>query len=92
MRVLPSDMNEVWAFEIDVQYSGGAILDLETRLEVQDLDLHEGDDASVDSSAVDDVKSHLLEGFEDFDEQFMHSDDHVDKMDQRDRGDTPARM
>ncbi|XP_009631469.1 uncharacterized protein [Nicotiana tomentosiformis] len=92
MRVLPSDMNEVWAFEIDVQYSGGAILDLETRLEVQDLDLHEGDEASIDSRAVDDVKSDLLEGFEEFDEQFKHSDDHVDKMDQRDGGDTLARI
>lgn len=88
MRVLPSDMNELWAFEIDVQYSGGAILDLETRLEVQDLDLHEGDEASV----VDDVKSDLLEGFEHLSEQFKHSDDNADKMDQGNGGDILARM
>ncbi|KAM3381346.1 testis-expressed protein 2-like isoform X1 [Capsicum galapagoense] len=87
MRVLPSDMNELWAFEIDVQYSGGAILDLETRLEVQDLDLHEGDEASV----VDDVKSDLLEGFEHLSEQFKHSDDNADKMDQGNGGDILAR-
>ncbi|KAM3319340.1 testis-expressed protein 2-like isoform X3 [Capsicum chacoense] len=87
MRVLPSDMNELWAFEIDVQYSGGAILDLETRLEVQDLDLNEGDEASV----VDDVKSDLLEGFEHLSEQFKHSDDNADKMDQGNGGDILAR-
>ncbi|XP_049395416.1 uncharacterized protein LOC125859671 isoform X1 [Solanum stenotomum] len=91
MRVLPSDMNELWAFEIDVQYSGGAILDLETRLEVQDLDLHEGDEASLDSSVVDNVKSDLLEGFERFSEQFKHSDENTDKMDQRSDGDILAR-
>ncbi|PHT87880.1 hypothetical protein T459_09986 [Capsicum annuum] len=87
MRVLPSDMNELWAFEIDVQYSGGAILDLETRLEVQDLDLHEGDEASV----VDDVKSDLLKGFEHLSEQFKHSDDNADKMDEGNGGDILAR-
>ncbi|WMV21185.1 hypothetical protein MTR67_014570 [Solanum verrucosum] len=91
MRVLPSDMNELWAFEIDVQYSGGAILDLETRLEVQDLDLHEGDEASLDSSVVDNVKSDLLEGFERFSEQFKQSDENTDKMDQRSDGDILAR-
>ncbi|KAK4350676.1 hypothetical protein RND71_029989 [Anisodus tanguticus] len=91
MRVLPSDMNELWAFEIDVQYSGGAILDLETRLEIQDLDLHEGGEASFDSCAVDDVKSDLLEGFEHFSEQFKHSDENTDKTDQRNGGDTLSR-
>ncbi|MCD7450081.1 hypothetical protein HAX54_003499 [Datura stramonium] len=91
MRVLPSDMNELWAFEIDVQYSGGAILDLETRLEVQDLDLHEGDEASLDSSVVDDVNSDLLEGFENFSEQFKQSSENKDKMDQRNGGDILAR-
>ncbi|KAJ8554029.1 hypothetical protein K7X08_024707 [Anisodus acutangulus] len=92
MRVLPSDMNELWAFEIDVQCSGGAILDLETRLEVQDFDLREGDKASLDSSAVDDVKSDLLEGFEHFSEQFKHSEENADKMDQRNGGDTLSRI
>lgn len=91
MRVLPSDMNELWAFEIDIQYSGGAILDLETRLEVQDLDLHEGDESNLDSSVDDDVKPDLFEGFEDF-EQFKHSDKNTDKMDQRNGGHILARM
>lgn len=34
MRVLPSDMKEVWALEIDIQYSGEFVLDVETRLDV----------------------------------------------------------
>ncbi|MCD9642180.1 hypothetical protein HAX54_028863 [Datura stramonium] len=81
MRVLPSDMNEFWAFEIDLQYSGGAILDVETRVAVQDLDLPEGDEPEIESSAIDDVKYDLLEGVEQCGKQ-KHSEVNVDKMDQ----------
>ncbi|CAN4100568.1 unnamed protein product [Withania somnifera] len=81
MRVLPSDMNEFWAFEIDLQYSGGAILDVETRVAVQDLDLPEGDEPEIESSAIHDVKYDLLEGVEQFGKQ-KHSEVDVDKMDQ----------
>lgn len=81
MRVLPSDMNEFWAFEIDLQYSGGAILDVETRVAVQDLDLPEGDEPETESSAIHDVKYDLLEGVEQFGKQ-KHSEVNVDKMDQ----------
>ncbi|XP_059300038.1 uncharacterized protein LOC132052490 [Lycium ferocissimum] len=80
MRVLPSDMNEYWAFEIDLQYSGGAILDVETRVAVQDLDLPEGDEPEIESSDHD-VKYDLLEGAEQFGKQ-KHSEVDVDKMDQ----------
>ncbi|KAK4370781.1 hypothetical protein RND71_010256 [Anisodus tanguticus] len=77
MRVLPSDMNEFWAFEIDLQYSGGAILDVETRVAIQDLDLPEGDEPEIESSDHD-VKYDLLEGAERFGKQ-KHSEVDVDK-------------
>lgn len=81
MRVLPSDMNEYWAFEIDLQYSGDAILDVKTRVAVQDLDLPEGDEPETESTAIHDVKYDLLEGVEQFGKQ-KHSEVNADKMDQ----------
>ncbi|KAJ8559728.1 hypothetical protein K7X08_003786 [Anisodus acutangulus] len=85
MRVLPSDTNEFWAFEIDLQYSGGAILDVETRVAVQDLDLPEGDEPEIESSDHD-VKYDLLEGAERFG-KLKHSEVDVDKkMDQTKEG------
>ncbi|OIS97562.1 PREDICTED: uncharacterized protein LOC109232982 isoform X1 [Nicotiana attenuata] len=85
MRVLPSDMNEFWAFEIDLQYSGGAILDVETRVAVQDLDFPEGDESDVDSAASHDAKPDLLEGFEQCGKG-KHSEENVNKIDQTNEG------
>ncbi|KAM0040110.1 putative synaptotagmin-like mitochondrial-lipid-binding domain-containing protein [Helianthus debilis subsp. tardiflorus] len=56
MRVLPTDLKEVVAMEIDIEYHGGVVLDIETRLEVQELE-------NSDSKPVDDVATDLLEGF-----------------------------
>ncbi|XVF26310.1 hypothetical protein REPUB_Repub14bG0005200 [Reevesia pubescens] len=65
MRLLATDMNEVWAFEVDAEYSGGILLDLETRLEVHDLDFQEGIvDPNSESNSVENMSSDLLEGFE----------------------------
>ncbi|XP_022716493.1 testis-expressed protein 2-like [Durio zibethinus] len=67
MRLLATDMNEVWAFEVDAEYSGGILLDVETRLEVQDLDFQEGIvDTNSGSNSVENMSSDLLEGFEHF--------------------------
>ncbi|KAM3374536.1 putative protein isoform X1 [Capsicum galapagoense] len=85
MRVLPSDMNEFWAFEIDLLYSGGAILDVETRVAVQDIDLPEGDEPETESSAIHNVKYDLLERVEQFGKQ-KHSEVNIDKMDQTKEG------
>ncbi|KAI7728514.1 hypothetical protein M8C21_023496 [Ambrosia artemisiifolia] len=57
MRVVPTDLKEVVAMEIDIEYYGGAVLDIETRLEVQELE-------NSDSKSVDDVATDILEDFE----------------------------
>ncbi|KAI3706011.1 hypothetical protein L1987_76263 [Smallanthus sonchifolius] len=62
MRVVPSDLKEVVAMELDIEYHGGAVLDIETRLEVQELQ-------NPESKSVDDVTTDLLEGFEYYGEQ-----------------------
>ncbi|VFQ86556.1 unnamed protein product [Cuscuta campestris] len=74
MKVLPSNVNEVWMMEIDIEYSGGAIFEIETRLEVQDLELQEGG-PSAESRSVDEVKADLLEGIEHFRENMTYSEE-----------------
>lgn len=75
MRVVSTDMNEVWAFEVDIEYSGGLVLDIETRLEVGELEHQKSlDDANSESGSVGVVTSDLLEGCEDFKNQLTLSE------------------
>ncbi|KAK1431470.1 hypothetical protein QVD17_07929 [Tagetes erecta] len=62
MRIVPSDSQEVVAMELDIEYYGGAVLDIETRLDVRELE-------NPDAKYVNDVTADLLEGFECFGEQ-----------------------
>ncbi|CAJ1952379.1 unnamed protein product [Sphenostylis stenocarpa] len=65
MRVLPMEMSEVSALEVDIEYSGGALLEIETRLEVGELELEkETEDSNPESSNVETVPSDILERFE----------------------------
>lgn len=65
LRVLPSDMKEVWALEIEFQYSGGLALDVETRLDICESDLKEGKvDKITESSSIEEVPPDILEDFE----------------------------
>ncbi|XP_042016823.1 testis-expressed protein 2-like [Salvia splendens] len=63
MRVLPSDMNEVWSMEIDVEYLGGMVLDIITRLELRELEVEE-EKTRLNGNGDGEVPSDLLEGFE----------------------------
>lgn len=88
MRLLPSDMNEVWAMEIDIQYSGGIVLDVATRLEVSELEFEERiGDTNLESSSVEEVTSDILEGFEDFGKQLELSEGADGAMKQMDEAD-----
>ncbi|KAJ4844484.1 hypothetical protein Tsubulata_006320 [Turnera subulata] len=73
IRVLPMDMNEVWSWEVDIEYCRGVVLDIETRLEVRDLDLQKGTENSG-SSSTGDIPQELLEDFEYLGEQLNHSE------------------
>ncbi|GMI81921.1 hypothetical protein like AT1G17820 [Hibiscus trionum] len=94
MRLLPTDMNEVWAFEVDAEYSGGVLLDVETRLEVSDQDFQKGlVDSNSEPNSVENVSSDLLEGFEHFGKQLnLPEEDEVDPKvdDQRGSKATPT--
>ncbi|KAG5109066.1 hypothetical protein JHK84_045973 [Glycine max] len=70
MRVLPMEMSEVCALEVDIEYAGGALLEIETRLEVREPEHERGtEDSNPESSNVGAVPSDLLEGFECLGEQ-----------------------
>lgn len=86
MRVLPSHMNELWAFEVDIKYCGGAILNVETRIEVQELHVQEGEDKLFESGAVDQVTSDLLESFEHLGQNLKISEEKSDQLNKRDEG------
>lgn len=78
MRVLPSDMNEVWSFEIDVEYIGGMVLDIETRLELRELEL-EGEETRLNENSDGGVTSDLLEGFEYLGEHLRLPEETIDE-------------
>ncbi|XP_071732098.1 uncharacterized protein [Rutidosis leptorrhynchoides] len=84
MRVLPSDLKEVVAMEIDIEYYGGAVLDIETRLEVKELENPENFATNSDSASVDEVKTDLLEGFEYYGEQLKLNAPKNQTLDQKD--------
>nr|DAD35892.1 TPA_asm: hypothetical protein HUJ06_006532 [Nelumbo nucifera] len=85
MRVLPMDIHEVWTMEIDIEYSGGATLDIETRLEVREPDFQKGIlNTSLESDSVGEASSDLLEGFENFGNQLKLSEEADDKIERRD--------
>ncbi|KAL0694754.1 hypothetical protein Bca4012_061934 [Brassica carinata] len=69
-RVLPMEMNGVWAFELDIEYSGEPVIDVETRVNIREVDLQKGiNDTSLQpSSAGEEVSSN---GVEDFDKQLV---------------------
>ncbi|XP_061342969.1 uncharacterized protein LOC133289112 [Gastrolobium bilobum] len=87
MRVLPMEMNEVCALEVDIEYSGSALLEIETRLEVRELELHRGTEGSnPESSNVGAVPSDLLEGLEYFDKQLNLAEGINDLRDSKEDG------
>ncbi|CAN6279526.1 unnamed protein product [Urochloa humidicola] len=74
MRVLPLDLNELWAFEVDFEYSGGILLHIETRLEVQEPELQKDImKSNFGADADGEVDTDLLESIEQYGNQFKGS-------------------
>ncbi|MED6119978.1 hypothetical protein PIB30_016779 [Stylosanthes scabra] len=75
MRVLPMEMNDVCTFEVDIEYSGGVVVEIETRLEVYELQKAKATEGSnPESSNAGAAPSDLLEGFEDLSKQLNLGD------------------
>ncbi|KAI3941724.1 hypothetical protein MKX01_018314 [Papaver californicum] len=83
MRVLPMDMNEVWAIEMDLEYSGDVVLDIETRLKFREPSFEKGIiNKGLESDSVGRATSDLLEGF-----QSLVSGELVDDIDKKEEVD-----
>nr|CAB3471541.1 unnamed protein product [Digitaria exilis] len=89
MRVLPRDLNELWAFEVDFEYSSGILLDIETRLEIREPELEKD---IITTSLKDDsngaVSSDVLDSIEQYSSQFRSSEASDSAL--KDNGDTDA--
>ncbi|GKV13870.1 hypothetical protein SLEP1_g24834 [Rubroshorea leprosula] len=93
MRLLPADMKEVWAFEVDIEYSGGAVLNVETRLEVREPDLQKGIiDTTSEQNSSGNLSSELLEGFEYYGKQLNLSEGTLDVVEQKNEADAEPKV
>uniref|UniRef100_A0ACD5Z910 Uncharacterized protein n=1 Tax=Avena sativa TaxID=4498 RepID=A0ACD5Z910_AVESA len=71
MRVLPKDLNEVWAFEFDFEYSSGIMLHTEARLEVKGPELHKDIiKTTLEADSNGGTDSEILENLENYGNQF----------------------
>ncbi|KAJ6960884.1 hypothetical protein NC653_038787 [Populus alba x Populus x berolinensis] len=83
----PSYIGEIICTDLNLGNLPPYIHDIETRLEVRDLDLQKGVvDTDVGSSSVRDASSDLLEGFEDLGKQLNFSEGTVDSQEWKDEG------
>ncbi|CAH2067022.1 unnamed protein product [Thlaspi arvense] len=90
-RILPMEMNGVWAFELDVEYSGGAGLVVETRVDAREEDLQKGiAEGRLQPNSAGDVPPDLLEGLADFEKQLTVPGGNVDDQDVRTGGSDKA--
>ncbi|OEL15416.1 hypothetical protein BAE44_0023567 [Dichanthelium oligosanthes] len=91
MRVLPLDLNELWAFEVDFEYSGGILLHIETRLEVQEPELQKDImKSNFGADADGEVDSDLLESIEQFGNQFKGSPTAASSAREKDEADASS--
>lgn len=91
MRVLPLDLNELWAFEVEFEYSGGILLHIETRLEVQEPELQK--DIMKNNFGADadgEVDSDLLESIEQYGNQFKGSQKSASSVGEKDEPDASS--
>ncbi|EOA33514.1 hypothetical protein CARUB_v10019838mg [Capsella rubella] len=86
-RILPMEMNGVWAFELDIEYTGGAGIDVETRVDAREEDLQKGiAEGKLQPNPAGDVPPDLLEGLADFEKQLSVPGGTVDAQDVKNGG------
>ncbi|CAH8359423.1 unnamed protein product [Eruca vesicaria subsp. sativa] len=90
-RILPMEMNGVWAFELDVEYTGGAGLEVQTRVDAREEDLQKGiAEGKLQPNSSGDVSSEFLEGLADFEKQLSVPGGTVDGQDVKIEGSDKA--
>ncbi|EPS70705.1 hypothetical protein M569_04055, partial [Genlisea aurea] len=79
MKALPSDMHDAWSVEVNFEYLGGMVLEIETRLEIQELEHQNENSSFIDSNSARLVTSDLLESFENYGKQLTGSEERIDE-------------
>ncbi|KAJ1281717.1 hypothetical protein BS78_04G327400 [Paspalum vaginatum] len=91
MRVLPLDLNELWAFEVDFEYSGGILLHIETRLEVQEPELQKDImKSNFGADADGEVDADLLDSIEQYGNQFNGAHKSASSVGEKDESDASS--
>ncbi|GAB4842659.1 hypothetical protein Ancab_012632 [Ancistrocladus abbreviatus] len=89
MRAIPTDMNDVWILEMDIEYSGGIVLYIEARFEVCEPDLQNNAlDPNIEASSDGGETADLLEGFEHLGEELKLSGRSTNSVESKDINDT----
>lgn len=87
MRVVFTDMNDLWVLEMDIEYFGGVVLYIEVRFEVGELDVYNGMvELNIELSFVGEVIIDFLEDFKYF-QDLKFLDGVSDLIEQKDVGD-----
>ncbi|KAK8941373.1 hypothetical protein KSP39_PZI009745 [Platanthera zijinensis] len=86
IRVLPMDLTEVWAVEVEIEYLGGLLLDIETRIEVCEPELQEKFINNSSETNFNEEASSLLEGIEYYSNQLNSTAVLADQSEKRDEG------
>lgn len=86
IRVLPMDLTEVWAVEVEIEYLGGLLLDIETRIEVCEPELQEKFINNSSEPNFNEETSSLLEGIEYYSNQLNSTAGLADQSAKRDEG------
>ncbi|KAL1194096.1 hypothetical protein V5N11_014131 [Cardamine amara subsp. amara] len=90
-RMLPMEMNGVWAFELDIEYTGGAGLEVETRVDAREEDLQKGiAEGKLQPNSAGEVPPDLLEGLANFEKQLGVAGGTVDAQDVKNDGSVKA--
>lgn len=81
------EMNGVWEFELDIEYSGGAGLEVETRVDAREEDLQKGiAEGKLQPNSAGDVPPDILEGLANFEKQLGVPGGTVDAQDVKNDG------
>ncbi|CAL9176702.1 unnamed protein product [Musa hybrid cultivar] len=72
----------MWSMEVDIEYFGGIILDIETRLEVREPELQK-DIIKTSLESTGEVNSDFLKGIEHYGNQLKSSSNSAVGMDSR---------
>lgn len=77
IKALPIDMNEGWAVDVEIEYSGHFLIEIETRLDVRESEMQSSIVSRSNELGLggDDTSDIIKESLNDYNQQFNSSSD-----------------